>query len=330
MCISSTLPHGKGSFLSENPTEEERKLHRQNELMRNQNKYAILKGGLLPKFRDQMLNRRTNAIPTYEEACQAAITGESIIIEKELSEKKGLTAAMAGIALHEEVQDAEIKKQREELNKLQQKISNLNMKQGMECEPLVAAINQHERSLTPIRKIYSANDRRRSHSETRLYDRQNSQGEDSPTPPRYSRDNRERHFSRERSQDRAGGKVQFEDWRARNLSRSRESIDKPRYFQNHFNRDQNKDVNRDRPRFQRDDYRYNASKGRNFQQDRTQNFRNNRDFQRPVEGRYNNLTQLDVCHYCKKPGHWKRECRKRIYQQKIQNGARDQSTQTHN
>ena len=44
----------------------------------------------------KMFNKQTNANPT----CKAAETGESIVIELR---KKGLTAAMTGITLQEEV-----------------------------------------------------------------------------------------------------------------------------------------------------------------------------------------------------------------------------------
>ena len=66
---------------------------------------------MLANIKSEIWSRlRPNA--SYDDACTAALEAEGIVINKQISEDKGLTAVVAGFSVHEEQQDKELKMQK--------------------------------------------------------------------------------------------------------------------------------------------------------------------------------------------------------------------------
>ena len=187
-----SIVNGVVPRLPNNATQRERELGEANEKLRNQDKLKILLKGLLPEVKNEIWNRMP-ANPTYEFACKAALDAETVVINKQINEDKGLTAVVAGMSVHEEEQDKEIKKQKAELELLKHQFNILtlsnNISQGMDSspKPLIAAVSEErpasrlrfERSPSTARSEERRNEERRSRSS-------------SPYPNRPDRSSRER------------------------------------------------------------------------------------------------------------------------------------------
>jgi hypothetical protein len=99
---------------------------------------------------------------TYEQLCDHAYTAETVVINKDLTEDKGLTAVIAGISHHEKQQDKEIENLRNQLEKFT-KISDATNQQGNPTQDRTVAVADH---YTPRRSL--SGDRRPSRQENRV------------------------------------------------------------------------------------------------------------------------------------------------------------------
>ena len=73
--------------------------------------------GLLPQVKNEMWSRMPPN-PEYKQACKVALEAEGIVISKQINETPGLNALVAGMSVHEEEQDKEVKRQKTELEAL--------------------------------------------------------------------------------------------------------------------------------------------------------------------------------------------------------------------
>ena len=115
-------------------------LYDSNKKLRDEDKKKILMKGLLPKIKEDIWARLPKT-PTYDDACEAAYTAESVVINKELGEDKSINAVLAGITLH----DAVIANQSNEIVQLKERVNNLQTVASDRMEPnLVAAVQTWE------------------------------------------------------------------------------------------------------------------------------------------------------------------------------------------
>ena len=103
----------------------------------NETKKKILLKGLSPKIK-QELWPRTNRDNTYAELYEHAYTAESVVINKDLNEDKGLTAVIAGMSHHERRQDKEIEILRNQIETM--KINDANTKQELQGQETTIAV----------------------------------------------------------------------------------------------------------------------------------------------------------------------------------------------
>ena len=309
--------HGKGVKISQLPTVAEKALYNENVKLRDTEKKEILLSGLTRNVREGVW-LRIPANAHYETVCKLACEVESILLNKELTENKGLTALVAGMTLHEQEQDSELKKQRLELANLQKQIGELrlteHLSQGMDNACVVANVENYEPARTSVsnqggnqeRRFDRSNSRSRSADRNITYNRDNS-GSVSPKEQRYSRNQGERTFYRNTGREE---RVKFNNnWRDRSQS-------------------SNRNQSRERNQFSFRNYRSSERPSYN----RQNNARRDSSFNRPArpENQQNNRSEqaLDptprkasegTCFFCKLPGHRIRECRKR---QRAERGSR--------
>ena len=188
--------HGKERTVNR-ANNAERLLGEDIQKMRDQEKRKILLKGLLPKVKAELWPRM-HRDATYEALCDLAYTAENVVINKELSEDKGINAVIAGISHHEEQQDNEISNQKKELEQLRKRVefltvsnSDNNSQENHSIPTVAVADNYRPRS--------QSGDRRPSRSSNRL------QFRDPPSRPQsadrgYQRpQGTDNHYSRGRS-----------------------------------------------------------------------------------------------------------------------------------
>jgi len=334
------IVNGSSPKLPEDASDRERELSKANDRLRSQDKFKILLKGLLPNIKSEIWSR-LNANASYEEACAAALEAEGIVINKQISEDKGLTAVVAGFSVHEEQQDKELKIQKAEIEMLKHHMNALTLSnnlQGMDQSPKLVAAVTEERPRSRIRFDRSLSEGRDNRDLSKnKSDINNYSRSPSPFTPRYDRDARERQpresriddyksnrtqsYPRERSNSFGGvGNREYtrrdqSDWRNRSQTSSRNpSVDRRgdqfRYNRNRPNRFQN-DRFQQRPFNPRGSFRNSRFSGGNrLVQNRDNNFRG-RQFTEEVSKESNN-SNLKNCYYCGKPNHIARECRKRM------------------
>lgn len=321
-----SIVNGVVPRLPNNATQRERELGEANEKLRNQDKLKILLKGLLPEVKNEIWNRMP-ANPTYEFACKAALDAETVVINKQINEDKGLTAVVAGMSVHEEEQDKEIKKQKAELELLKHQFNILtlsnNISQGMDSspKPLIAAVSEErpasrlrfERSPSTARSEERRNEERRSRSS-------------SPYPNRPDRSSRERfpterYLSRQTFNNSTGNNFhnQRRDWNNRSRSGSRnQSVERGNYQYRSLNRrpfyQSNRNQFNNRQEYQQRNFNKQNFNSRNIQ------FNNSRNNYRPnpVVSSSNN-TKVQTCYYCHKPGHVISQCREKQRKEELRN-----------
>jgi len=296
--------HGKGATISTHPTAAERTLYNENIKLRDTEKKEIVLSGLSRNVREGVW-LRIPANASYETVCKLACEVESIHLNKELTENKGLNALVAGISLHEQEQDYELKKQRVELTNLQKQIGELrlteNFSQGMDNSVVIANVDNYESTKTNSNEQSEAKERNfRSNSRSRSLDRNhaysgNKSRSVSPEHQRYSRTQRERVvYNNNKREERP----RFNNnWRDRSQSANRnQSQDRNQYgYRNQGNREQN---------------RFNQSNGfrrgpniiRNPRQVQPQNNR-----QDQIKTPFQKRGTGETCFFCRLPGHRIRE-----------------------
>jgi peptidoglycan hydrolase CwlO-like protein len=315
------MVNGEGIKLADDATTGEKLLKEENDKLRNQEKLKILLRGVLPHVKNEMWPRMP-ANANYKHACQIALEAEGVVISKQINETPGLNALVAGMTIHEEEQDKELKKQKTEIEALKHHLSALtlsnNLSQSMEGSPkLLAAVSADEQTYTKIRFDRSRSGSKEAHSGSEDRNRL-KQFSRSPSPytPRYNRDHRERPTQSYNNNNRSR-----EDWRNRSQSTSRtQSLERqPQRFQNNrfrstdrrpFNRENNQST------FNRSFKPRNNSVNRKFQQPRINQGFNNRSNSRPFT-QTNTEDQRPVCYYCHKPGHQAKECRLKMKNQRM-------------
>ena len=345
------IVNGKTPRLPNDATDRERGLARENEKLRSQEKLKILLRGLLANIKSEIWSRlRPNA--SYDDACTAALEAEGIVINKQISEDKGLTAVVAGFSVHEEQQDKELKMQKAEIELLKHHMTALTLSnnlQGMDSSPKLIAAVTEDRPQSRIRFERSLSESRESRSpSSNKVDKTTSYSRSpSPYPPRYNRDTRERQ-SREQVADNYKPNTNrdqgFQRERSSSLSRSWSadftrkddpSIWRDRNWQGSSNRilDRRGGVQYDRfrPSSRFDNNRFRPIGRRPFNQREYGNSRyNNRNGpfqnqennfikkQQIVSNDRNNESGLNkkTCFYCGKLNHIARECRKKINDQR--------------
>ena len=279
------------------PTARERELHEDNQKIRNDIKKKILLKGLLPKIKNEIWSRMERD-DTYDEICEHAYTAEGIVINKELSEDKGLTAVIAGMSHHERQQDKEIEIFRNQFTTMT-KINDTAPKQ--ESQNHTIAVAEH---YTPRRSF--SGDRRSSPTDGRVQFR-------SSTPQRRNRYSRPQgtgnHFPRSRgsSLDRIP--------RERNFSRGQSP--RPRSpFRPPFERISTPVSNRQPPfqnRYQNNNVAVIPPQPSFQQENRPFRPRTNPPFNRPSGERgprfQQNSDRIVICFKCGYRGHIARECR---------------------
>ena len=318
------LVNGEGVKLAPNNfTQAEKRLAIENQNLRDQEKLKILLKGVLPKIRNVMWSRMSPS-PTYEEACATALDAESILINQEISEDRGLTAVVAGMSVHEEEQDRELKKQKSEIELLKSHLSALNLSnnlsQGMEGSPKLVAAVSEERPSSRIRfnRSPSSSKEQRSGSEGR-YKNEHQSRSPSPYQPRYNKDHRERpKYSNNYNNDKRRSYSNSSRFEGRSQSNSRNNS-LERGHQVYKNQ-----------RFRSTERRpyYNNRKTSYDQRQKPQLTSNRGDYQNKLNPRF---TQQDsfrpiiksgvdkqraVCYFCNKPGHQVKECRLKMRNQR--------------
>ena len=235
---------------------------------------------------------------TYDGICEHAYTAEGIVINKELSEDKGLTAVIAGMSHHERQQDKEIEILRNQLTTMT-KINDTAPKQ--ESQNHTIAVAEH---YTPRRSF--SGDRRSSPTDGRVqfrsstpqrrnsYSRPQGTGNHFPRSRGSSLDRfpRERNFSRGQSpRPRSPFRPPFE--RISTPVSNRQPLFQNRYQNN------NVAVIPPQPSFQ--------------QENRPFRPRTNPPFNRPSGERgprfQQNSDRIVICFKCGYRGHIARECR---------------------
>ena len=269
--------------------------------LRNETKKKILLKGLSPKIK-QELWPRTNRDNTYAELCEHAYTAESVVINKDLNEDKGLTAVIAGMSHHERQQDKEIEILRTQIETM--KINDANAKQelqGQETTIAVADRYQQRRSFSGERRP----DNRVQFRNTPLQ-RSNSYSQIQGTDNRFlrSRDKSTERFPPNRiNYQRSRSPRPYNSERPRFEQRAispRPFITPPTVYNNNpinpSNTAQTSSYNSSSPRFNSSQRRPNS-------------------FNRPVQGRpqfsqfQRNSQRLITCFKCGYRGHIAKECR---------------------
>lgn len=323
------LVNGPSIKINGVPTVGEAILKEENERLRNQDKLKIFIKGLLPKLRNEMWPRMTvNA--DYDQACRTALEAEGILINKQLSEEKELTAVVAGMTVHEEEQDNKLKKQQTEIDILKRHINEIqfsnHLSQGMDNSPKLIAAVSEERPQSRIRfdrSLSADKDKRSGSEERRNYHSRSS----SPYPRRYNKEERERpnrYFNNE-------NKVDFNNQRGRSHSadHGRRDIRDRSYSNNRRFEERNsfRPISRNQslerfPRFNQN--RFQDERRPFFQEGRVSIRRPFRQFNQTRTGgerrnfsgnnRPNGSTQArgrQICYYCQKPGHIEAVCRQK-------------------
>jgi len=317
------LVNGEGVKLPNNSTQSEKRLVIENQNLRDQEKLKILLKGVLPKIRSVMWSRMSPS-PTYEEACSTALDAESILINQEISEDRGLTAVVAGISVHEEEQDRELKKQKSEIELLKSHLSALNLSnnlsQGMEGSPKLVAAVSEERPSSRIRfnRSPSSSKEQRSGSEGR-YKSENQSRSPSPYQPRYNKDHRERpKYSINYNNDKRRSYSNSSRFEGRSQSSSRNNsverghqVYKNQRFKSTERRPyyNNKKTSYD----QRQKTRFTSNKG-NYQNKLNPRFNQPDSFRPIIKSGVDK--QRAVCYFCNKPGHQVKECRLKMRNQR--------------
>jgi len=330
--------NGKGVQLPDRASLSEIALCRENYNLRDKEKLEILLSGLTHSLKEAIWVRMP-ANRTYDSVCKLAGEVESILLNKELTDNKGISALVAGISLHEQEQDLEINKQRIELANLQKQIGEIRLtetfNQVMDKSPLIAAVEKYDnQNQTPEGRKENNNyytyprDRSRSRDTDRDYRREYSRSA-SPGPPRYLKQNQERDFSTDRQSRPDQSRSRFPDnWRERSLSNSRvASQERPQSTFNNYTPRREHDTTGQQPNTARDNFRFQ----RPYQATENQ-FRGPGQripFPRQVSfDQSNQQTAGDtvICYFCKRPGHIQAKCKTRL---RLQNRRTQNMGQQH-
>ena len=116
--------YGKEKEPSDNASDEAIEAINGLKIIRGDAKKKILLKGLLPKIKAELWPRLERD-STYEKTCDLALTAESIVMDKELSEDKNISAIIAGINRHEEEQNKALLQQKIEIEKLRKELESI-------------------------------------------------------------------------------------------------------------------------------------------------------------------------------------------------------------
>ncbi|XP_045032684.1 sporulation-specific protein 15-like [Daphnia magna] len=103
--------------------------------MRDETKIKILLQGILPKIKAELYLRMPEDPNDFDALCKKLFISEQILQNKENNEEKEITAVIAGITHHEQQQDKELSQQKTEIEKLRQKILELECQQRTDTKP---------------------------------------------------------------------------------------------------------------------------------------------------------------------------------------------------
>lgn len=311
--------NGKGVQLPDRATLNEIALCKENYNLRDKEKLEILLSGLTHALKEAVWIRMP-ANRTYDTVCKLATEVESILLNKELTENKGISALVAGISLHEQEQDFEISKQRAELANLQKQLGEIRLtetfNQVMDKNPLIAAVDKYDNQ-RPVPEPKKENnyysyprDRSRSRDTDRDYRREFSRSA-SPGQPRYLRQNQERNFSGERQQRPDQDRVRFAgNWRERSLSNNRSvSQERPTNSYNNYQSLRNNNIGAQDQIAARGNFRF--QRPNQFSENQFREQQGRREPFNQIQNNQQAPTNV-VCYFCKRTGHIQRQCRTRL------------------
>ena len=208
--------------------------------------------GLLPKIKNELWPRMTRN-NNYEEICELVLTAESVVINKELSEEKGITAVIAGINHHEHEQDRALIDQKREIEELRVQLESLKIFAQEETKiHTIAALDNHNTQKNFGRVENKTNHQRgevrfegQSQGRNNRYTRERSKSADS-----YSRRNHSHSRSRSRSPHPSRSNHQHSYRRQSNNQRNYASSQRQDRFRLNNNNNRNHNRNQNIPRRQ--------------------------------------------------------------------------------
>ncbi|XP_045023961.1 myosin heavy chain, cardiac muscle isoform-like [Daphnia magna] len=272
--------------------------------MRDGTKIKILLQGILPKIKAELYLRMPEDPNDFDALCKKLFISEQILQNKENNEEKEITAVIAGITHHEQQQDKELSQQKTEIEKLRQKIlelecANKSRELSQENSATIAATDRYQ-----TRGPHSNERQARSpYSRVRF-----QQCRDNSRESTYSR-SREASFSRSRDGSPHGGNYN-QTPNLREGPTSREGFttypDRSRQYsvrqqyQGSTNHQAYRPYHQPNaiPRYQNQPQLFRQNQANHFQPRPQQSYNNQR-----TPG-----NREIICHKCNKKGHIAREC----------------------